>query len=214
VVADLVDTAVTIADADGLDALSMRRIAREMGMGTMSLYWYLDGKEDLLDLMFDHLMGGQLLEEAEFVDWRTGLSAIAHRSRRVYEAHPWLINVMGGHRADGPNVIRHIDQSLRVTDGLGLAIEQRIVMLNVIDDFVVGRLRRHAAEQERAGSVGEPPEEWLAANRPFVDRLIAEEGLDRLGQLLDHLPVVDDVDLFDEGLGVVLDGLAAKFSLS
>jgi AcrR family transcriptional regulator len=214
VVADIVETAIAIADAEGLDAVSMRRVSRDMGMGTMSLYWYVEGKDDLIDLMFDDLMGGQLLEEPEFADWRTGLRAIARRSRAVFERHPWLINVMSGHRSTGPNIIRHIDQSLRITDGLGLDLEQRMMMLTVVDDFVVGRLRRQAAEQERAASGYGSAQEWLETNRPFIDKLIADEGLEHLGPVLDQVPQISDVDLFERGLEAVLNGLAATFGLT
>ena len=206
-------TAVGIADAEGLDAVSMRRIARDMGMGTMSLYWYVENKDDLIDLMFDQLMGDQLLDESDFADWRTGLRAIAQHSRAVYERHPWLINAMSGHRSTGPNMIRHVDQSLRVTDGLGLDLGQRVTMLNVIDDFVVGRLRRHAAEQEREAAGYGTSSDWLEASRPFIDKLIASEGLDHLGPMLDDVHEMNDVDLFTEGLEVVLNGLAATFHL-
>jgi AcrR family transcriptional regulator len=208
-----VQTAVAIADAEGLDAVSMRRIARDMGMGTMSLYWYVENKDDLIDLMFDHPMGGQLLDEADFADWRTGLGTLARRSRSVFAQHPWLIDVMSGHRATGPNMIRHVDQSLRITDGLGLDLPQRITMLNVIDDYVIGRIRRQAAEEQRAAAGYGTTEEWLEANRAFIDKLIADEGLERISPLLDHMPEIDDDELFERGLDVVLNGLAATFAL-
>ena len=100
-----------------------------------------------------------------------------------------------------------------VTDGLGLDLGQRITMLNVIDDFVVGRLRRHAAEQEREASGYGTASDWLEASRPFIDKLIAREGLDHLGPMLDDVHQMNDVDLFAEGLEVVLNGLAATFHL-
>src|SRR3954447_22953819 len=96
----------------------MRRLAPEGAMGTMSLYWYLEGKDDLLDLVLDHLMQDQILEPEEMADWRTGLRATARRRRTMLLAHPWVVQVMGQRPHTGPNVLRHIDQSLAIVEAL------------------------------------------------------------------------------------------------
>lgn len=75
---DIAEAAIAVADAEGLEALSMRRIARELGLGTMSLYHYVAGKDELLDLMADAIMGNQLVDDADLQQgWRHALRAIA-----------------------------------------------------------------------------------------------------------------------------------------
>ena len=160
VVAELIEAALRIADEDGFDAVSMRRLATEVGMGTMSLYWYVESKDELLDLVLDHLIGASLLAADELTDWRTGLTAIATRSRAMYLAHPWVVQVIGQRPAVGPNRLRHIDQSLCVVDGLAIPMAVRMQILHTVDDFVQGSAVREAAEAELARQLGVSEAEW------------------------------------------------------
>src|SRR6266516_3175588 len=86
----IVRAAVELADADGLEGLSMRRIASRLGAGTNSLYWYLNSKNDLFELMFDEVLGELELTERSSGDWRADLREIAHRVWLLARRHSWL----------------------------------------------------------------------------------------------------------------------------
>jgi AcrR family transcriptional regulator len=78
-----------VADAEGLEAVSMRRVASELGLGTMSIFHYVKSKDELLDLVGDRIIGGQLVDDAALRrGWREGLTAIARATRRNFERHP------------------------------------------------------------------------------------------------------------------------------
>src|SRR6266700_1877830 len=116
--------AIKIADADGLDALSMRRVARELGAGTMSLYRYVRNKDDLLELMVDAVLGETIPEDfARTGDWRADLRALARLMRAGMTCHPWILA-----RPDplsfGPNTFRVSETILSCVDGIGLSIDQ------------------------------------------------------------------------------------------
>jgi AcrR family transcriptional regulator len=91
--ADIADAAVRIADAEGLDAVSMRRVAAELGCGTMSLYNYVPRKEDLYELMVDAVSGEHELWEPSG-DWRADMVRAAHGTRGLMRRHPWLPRLM------------------------------------------------------------------------------------------------------------------------
>src|SRR3954464_9024332 len=88
--ADIAAAAVRIADAGGLEAVSMRHVAGELGCGTMSLYNYVPRKEDLYELMADAVAGEYDLPESPSGDWRADMVALAHRSRAMMRRHPWM----------------------------------------------------------------------------------------------------------------------------
>src|SRR4051812_34638284 len=97
----IAETAIAIADAEGFEAVSMRRIATELGAGTMTLYYYVRTKDELIALMDDAIMGELIIPDDEPPDgWRDGLSEIARRTHGLFLKHPWslesLRNAEGG----------------------------------------------------------------------------------------------------------------------
>src|SRR5580698_6623577 len=91
--AEIARTAIGIADAEGFDAVTMKRIAAELGAGTMTLYYYVRNKADIVALMQDAIMADVLIPSEEFpAGWRERMSAIARRTRQVLMAHPWSLS--------------------------------------------------------------------------------------------------------------------------
>ena len=130
--------ALAIADREGFAAVSMRRLARELGVATMSLYHYLRTKDDLLALMDDAVIGELLLPPGQLPeDWREALTAIARRTRRAWSRHPWAIDSLRGERF-GPNAMAHVEQSLAAVAPLGLGPAQRLEIIGIVDDYVMG----------------------------------------------------------------------------
>jgi AcrR family transcriptional regulator len=136
--AEIAAAALGVADRDGFAAVSMRRLARELGVGTMSLYHYLRTKDDLLELMDDAVIGELLVPPDELPDgWREALTAIARRTRQAWSRHPWAIDSLRGERF-GPNAMAHVEQSLAAVAGLGLDPVGRLEVIGIVDDYVMG----------------------------------------------------------------------------
>lgn len=136
--------ALAIADAEGFAAVSMRRIAARLGASTMSLYYYVRTKADLVALMDDALMEEILVPEGQLPrQWRDAISAIARRTRDVFARHPWALLSMQG-APPGPNAMRHFEQSLEALEGAPLSPEGKLALLQLVDDFVFGHSLRTA----------------------------------------------------------------------
>src|SRR5439155_23227897 len=105
----IVRAAIDIADASGLGALSMRRVAERLGVGTMSLYTYVPGKAELLDVMLDAVYGEPDRPDAVPGGWRARLERIARENLALYQRHPWLLQVATSRPVLGPNAIAKYD---------------------------------------------------------------------------------------------------------
>jgi AcrR family transcriptional regulator len=210
-----------VADAEGFEAVSMRRVASELGLGTMSLYHYVRSKDELLDLMSDGIMAGQIVPDDELRrGWRSGLTAIAQATRRNFERHPWMGAAMRprGGTAPGPNGMRHVDQSLAAVADTGVDLQTRMEIIALIDDYVIGFVLRTQAIAEAEEDIDDT--EWL---RTVFDYLRAE--LDRgdyptlqseldahraAGGSDEDLPrMALDEGRFERGLERILDGIEA-----
>lgn len=130
--------ALEIADTEGFDAVSMRNVARSLGVGTMSLYHYIRTKDDLIALMDDRLMAEIVLPDDELPDhWRDALAAIARSSYVAWAKRPWTLYAMRGARI-GPNGMKHAEQSLRAVSGLGLSRGEQFELVSLVDDYAMG----------------------------------------------------------------------------
>ena len=135
--------ALRIADAEGFASVSMRRIAQELGVGTMSLYYYVKTKADLIAVMDDALMA-EVLAPSLPPDWCEALTVIATRSRNVFLRHPWALSSMLS-APPGVNAMRHMEQCLQALAGTTMTTREKLVLLALIDDFVFGYALREAA---------------------------------------------------------------------
>jgi len=134
--------ALAIADAEGFASVSMRRIAQEMGVGTMSLYYYVKTKADLVAAMDDALMG-EVLAPSLPGNWREALTVIAIRTRDVFLRHPWALSSMLS-APPGVNAMRHMEQCLQALTGTTMTTREKLALLAIIDDFVFGYALREA----------------------------------------------------------------------
>jgi AcrR family transcriptional regulator len=135
-------TAIALADKEGFAAVSMRRIALELGVGTMSLYYYVRTKADLLAAMDDALMDEILLPSVPG-NWRKALREIALRTRAVYLRHSWALSSMLA-APPGINAMRHMEQCLQALAGTRMTAGEKVTLLAIIDDFVFGYALREA----------------------------------------------------------------------
>src|SRR6476660_2008300 len=110
----IVTAAIRLLDRDGLDALSMRRLAEELGTGAASLYWHVGSKDGLLDLMFDEMIGEQHIPDPEPERWAEQLKEVAHTMRATILRHRDVLRISIGRIPMGPNALRYSERVLAI----------------------------------------------------------------------------------------------------
>jgi AcrR family transcriptional regulator len=148
----IVLAAIEIADADGLEAVSIRRLATKLDARPMSLYSHIGRKGDLIDLMVDEVMAGAVIPGGPPTDdWREALRQIAQRTRESTRAHPWMIAAAFHRPFLGPNALRHIDQSLAAVSELPLSPERKRAVLLAVDTYTLGFVRWEVMSPKAGG---------------------------------------------------------------
>jgi AcrR family transcriptional regulator len=143
----IAEVALAIADAEGFAAVSMRRVAQELNVGTMSLYYYVKTKDDLMAVMDDALMGEALLPSIP-ESWQEALTEIATRTHALFLRHPWALSAMLT-APPGLNAMRHMEQCLQALAKTKMTNEQKLMLLAMVDDFVFGHALREAANDTK-----------------------------------------------------------------
>ncbi|GGN63213.1 TetR/AcrR family transcriptional regulator [Streptomyces kronopolitis] len=159
----IVAATVRLLDADGLAKFSMRRLAAGLGVTAMSVYWYVDTKDDLLELALDSVMGEMRLpDESEAgQDWRAHLRALAGEYRALLTGHPWVARLLGTYINVGPHSIAFSDASMRVMKGSGLSLEQIAGGLSAVFQFVYGFATIEGLFNARCAEAGMPVDEYF-----------------------------------------------------
>jgi AcrR family transcriptional regulator len=152
--AEIVVAAVRIADAEGVEAVSMRRLADELGVATMTPYTHVDSKDELLDLMRDAVAAQMILPEPIPDDWRQALRAIAHRTKDAFEAHPWSLDIAPRRPRARINRLRHVEQSVGIMVRLEVDPPTGRAILMSIDDYVIGYCLRKRSRERMLATMG------------------------------------------------------------
>lgn len=204
-----------IGDAEGLSAVSIRRIATHLGARAMSLYSHIDKKEDLFELMIDELLTEILIPPGELPrGWRAAISEIARRERAMMLRHPWAVKLVNHHTAIGPNRLRHLEQSLEALDELGLPADKAVLIVHHVDAYMVGCVLREISDREMVRRYGVTHADAKTAALPYLRQLVAEGDFPRLAPLVDN-PVrvqADPEERFERGLAWLLDGIEHNFA--
>ncbi len=210
--AEIAAAALQIADAEGFDAVSMRRVAQQLGAGTMTLYHYVRNKDELVTLMFDAVMAEVLIPEEELTGgWRRAIERIAVRSREAFGRHGWSLERLGDGRP-GPNGMRHFEQSLAAIADLDLPPYEKFELIGLIDDYVFGYSLREAEE------LVEHERGWAPETLDFFQRQLDSGDFplirDFLGADVDAgikrvVEYVGRPGRFERGLERLLDGIEA-----
>lgn len=206
--------AVEVADTEGVAALSMRRVAERLGVGTMSLYTYVPGKGELIDVMLDTAFGEAARPAAEPGRWRAGLTEVARANWAMYRRHPWMLHVGINRPPLGPNVSAKYDAELRVIDGIGLTDVEMDSVLTLVLNHVQGaaRLDTDAAQvQQRTGLTDQ---QWWNAHAPYLAMIGDPQRFPvaaRVGTAAgaEHQAAYSGEHTFEFGLERILDGVEA-----
>ena len=207
----IVQAGVEIADRDGLDAVSIRGVAAELGVRPMSLYGHVAGKDDLLDLMFDQLAGESVLGDDLPADWRSALEAIARRTRDQGLAHPWSIELLVDRIQLGPNTLRVLDEWIRAVAPLKVSLETASSIATAVNDYTVGYVIRIAAQRRAVPVDPEAARTWTTTVNTYLTER-ADSGMHpHLAPLLHH-GFAAQPDNFDAGLSWLLDTIERTYS--
>jgi AcrR family transcriptional regulator len=205
----LVGAAVDLADREGLDAVSMRRMGEVLDTRVMSLYRFVASKDDLLELMFDEVARRALVDSLSG-DWARDVRAIAAAMRHAFRDHPWNVDLFRGQATLGPHTLRLLDRFLEAVGPLGLPAARAWTAITVLMDYVRGYLVRDAAMRRlpSVDTVGvERAAAWHRDVNAYLAATAASGDLPHLAPLLDH-GFDQQPDTFDEGLDWIISAIA------
>lgn len=194
----IVDTAIALADVDGLDAVSIRRVAAVLDVRPMSLYTHIVSKDELLALMANELLGVALVEQPLPDDWREALTLTSRKLFRTFASHPWLLALLARRPRPGPSAAQHAKQLSSAVKSLGLPADDMWTLISIVNDYIIG----HAMRVATTGSTGDLVDhlsEHERAELPGVDALARTEQTRLAGEV------------FELGLRTVLDGVEHRF---
>ncbi|GAB2838357.1 TetR/AcrR family transcriptional regulator [Actinocorallia aurea] len=215
----IVAAALELADTEGLDAVSMRRVAEQLGVGAMSLYRHVPGKDDLTALMVDAVHAeayGDDVEAASRRDgWREALRHVAARNWDLYLRHPWLLDVHAPRPNLGPHTARKYEAELRALDGIGLSDVEMDTALTLVLTHVAGSARAHRAATRTEADSGMSDAEWWQAVTPALTQVMTDPDLivsARVGSTVgaEFNAASSPEHTYTWGLETLLDGLAAR----
>ncbi|GAA2319296.1 TetR/AcrR family transcriptional regulator [Streptomyces hawaiiensis] len=203
----IVEAAIQVADSEGLERLSMRRVAAELGTGTMSLYRYVPGKGELLDLMLDRVQRPSE-NPAGLGDggWRAALEALARATLALYRRHPWLLHVNQSRPILGPSALDGMEKMMTLIRPMGLSDPELVSAIIMIDGYVVGAARTQLYQLEAERRTGLTDAEFWQAQVPTLEKAMASGHYPVMASLSEDA-FGQDFDHFEFGLQRILDGL-------
>ena len=212
-VARIVEVALRVADAEGLAAMSIRRVADELGVGAMTLYRYVPGKNELIDVMLDTVYGELPRREMDG-DWRAKLDEVARENRQLYLHHPWLLQVATSRPPLGPQVMAKYEYELAAVEGIGLTDIEMDATVALVNGYVHGAVRTAVEARQVIRRSGMTDKEWWLAHVPHLDKIGDTRNFplaSRVGTAVgNEFDAPHDSDhAFEYGLQRLLDGVSA-----
>jgi AcrR family transcriptional regulator len=208
-ITDIAAQGVAVADADGLAAVSMARVAKGLGFTTMSLYRYVESKDDLLVAMVDHAFGPPPdLARHPPREWRRGLTDWARASRDALLRHPWILQVPITEPPLAPHQTAWMEQGLQAMRHTGMSEQQKLSSMLLVDVFVRGQTQLTLGIAPPQASGGERPVDPYPLR---LRQLVDDERFPAVTAALESGSLEDDTDFgpdeFEFGLTTLLDGI-------
>jgi DNA-binding transcriptional regulator YhcF (GntR family) len=204
----IVAAAIALADRDGLSDLSMRRLAGDLGVATMSLYRHVPSRDDLLLSMIDTTIGSIELPPRPPRGWRPALALAARREWALFQRHPWLGPSMSLTRPQmAPNAMRLTEWVLAAFDGTRLIFAERMYVQVLIFSFVRGLASALEPEVEAQRDSGLTADEWMRTQEETLARLVRSDAFPHFQALAEEEFDLDLDLLFEFGLARLLDGV-------
>lgn len=209
-VAKVVHAAIVLADEEGLDAVTMRRVAQHLGVTTMAPYRYVPGKDELLALMVDTAVGEPPGFDDVAGDWRRGLTRWARRRLGVYRRHPWMLEVATDRHLMGPNETAWLDAGLGTLADLGLDEGEMVQFVLLVGNYVRGCAQTMVARGALAPDTPTPDGDRSTPSAALVARLSDPSRYPMVARAVSagaFPPPGRDTDVFLHGLECILDGI-------
>jgi AcrR family transcriptional regulator len=204
-------TAIRVADEHGLDGLSVRKIAKELGVGPMRLYDYVTNRSELLDLMVD-VVYARIAEVDRHSEWRATVLAIAHATRAAALDHEWFSDLLGARPHLGPH-------ALAVGEATAAALSQAPSVrgiddlqrtLGALNAFIIGAVRREVTERRTARSTGTDEATFQAGFGPYLTRMLNTGKYPTIARLVIDGAHLNAEQTFTHNLTTVLDGITGR----
>lgn len=217
---DVVRAAVAFADAEGLGAVSIRRLAARLGVGAMTLYSHVPGKGELVDLMYDAVLAEMYPDGPDGLgdDWRERLASVAWENWRLYQRHPWAVHVAVGRPPLGPGLLGRYETELLAFENIGIGDVDRDVLVTLISAFTRGLAAGEVERAEARRTTGITDMQWWQATEPYLEKVFDPERYPtatRVGRAAGQelQAAVDPTRTFTTGLDALLNGIAARHGL-
>lgn len=209
--AQITEAAVRIADAEGLEAATMRRIAAEIGTGAMSLYRYVPSRDDLIELVADHLMGEIDVTGVPSGDWRADLTRYANELRAMWLRHPWVATVHRSLPSFGPNQLLLIERVMGALDA-HVSIDENLRLMAMLNSHIEGAVREEISTAEELRRSGLSESEWMTRSSSRIHQLVSGGKYPIFTKIVTeaHQPHLSRDDQFRSGLKHILDYIAAS----
>ncbi len=196
--------ALSVADSEGIEAVTMRRLARELGIEAASLYHHLRGKDEILDGLVD-AVASEIELPVPPADWRIAISQRAHNTRAVLRRHPWAVSLMASRTNPGPATLRLLEAGIRYFREGGFTVPLAAHAVSTVDSYVHGFVLQEVNlpfrdESELAAMTSAIMDSFPASEFPYLFELTVEHVLQ---------PGYDYGNEFASGLNAVLSGVAA-----
>ena len=206
----IVDAAIALLDRDGLDALSMRALAAQLGTGAASLYWHVGSKDGLLDLVLDKLIGEVTIPDADPERWQEQVREVARNQRAVSLRHPYLVRVSIGRIPMGQNAIRLSERTLAILRAGGLpprmAVQGHLLLISTINGFTLDETG--VGDPPGAQPDGAPTAAEAGEMASAYLRSLPPAHFPNLVELAGEYALTDDDARFGLLIDIFVDGLA------
>ncbi len=203
----IVLAAIRLADADGLEAVSLRKVAAALEVGPMRLYGYIATKDELLDLMVDAVYA-EIRPSGR--QWRQALRSLAESTRRAVHQHEWLADLIGGRPQLGPHMLARQEAVLSAMDGVD--VDDVMPVVAAVDAYVIGAVRREIAERRSERATGMDKRQWQATFGPYLERTFATGRFPALEKVVRDGAHLDADQTFRRGLDFLLTGIETGLS--
>ncbi|GAA1547715.1 TetR/AcrR family transcriptional regulator C-terminal domain-containing protein [Kribbella lupini] len=210
----IVKVTMDLLDTEGLAGLSMRKLAARLDSGATSLYWHVQTKDDLIDLVIDEVYGEIDVPDAELAGWRAGVLLLAHNLRAAVLRHGWLPEVIYTRPSIGPNAVRMGSRGLALFTAAGFTGRDIDYSMGAVLSFVFGNANSQAAWQATVRRSGRTVEERNQEILAEVDQLTAMDPMMHESVQRRRVADMDQLqnEAFSYGLDTLLDGLERRLN--
>ena len=212
----IVTAAIQLLDANGLGALSMRRLAEQLGTGAASLYWHVSNKDGLLDLVMDEVLAEGKVPDPDPAHWQEQIKQVARDQRAASLRHPWLVRISIGRIPMGPNALRYTERILAILRAAGLppqlAVQGYLLLIATINGFTIDETGVDDSAHADEGPANRDPETLQQTANMARDYIASLPSalFPTMTDLADEFALADPDERFEILLDIFVDGLARR----